>query len=132
MVGNGNDILVSGTTVYDSETSANLAALDAILAEWSSSSSYAVRINKIKHGVGPGHHDAFNGLTIHTDSNANTLSDRTTFLLQTDSKSNAPKHPRTKLPTHPISSPQPQSNNWFIVSHHDQVTRRPNETETII
>ncbi len=53
LVGGGNDILVSGTTVYDSDTKTHLAALEAILAEWSSSNSYTARINRIKHGVGP-------------------------------------------------------------------------------
>ena len=52
-VGDGNDILVSGTTEYDSYSGANLAALDAILAEWASSASYTYRIRKIKRGVGP-------------------------------------------------------------------------------
>ena len=51
LVGNGNDILVSGTTEYDSNNPANIAALDAILAEWASSDSYAKRIKKIKMGV---------------------------------------------------------------------------------
>ncbi len=32
--GEGNDIFVSGTTSFDSDTSASIAALDAILAEW--------------------------------------------------------------------------------------------------
>ena len=36
LTGNGNDILVSGTTNYDSDTPASIAALDAILAEWTS------------------------------------------------------------------------------------------------
>ena len=52
ITGNGNDILISGTTNYDSNTSANIAALDAILAEWSSSDSYSLRISKIMNGVG--------------------------------------------------------------------------------
>ena len=61
LTGNGHDILISGTTSYDSNTGANIAALDAILAEWSSSDSYATRINKIMSGVGPGGTDATNG-----------------------------------------------------------------------
>ena len=51
LTGNGNDILISGTTSYDSNTSANIAALDAILAEWSSSDSYSTRISKIMSGI---------------------------------------------------------------------------------
>ena len=34
ITGNGNDILLSGTTNYDSNTAGNIAGLDAILAEW--------------------------------------------------------------------------------------------------
>ena len=132
LVGNGNDILVSGTTVYDSYSNANLAAWDAILAEWSSSSSYSLRINRIKRGVGPNHSDKFNSSTIHIDSNANTLSDRNISLLQTDSNAKALARSEIKLPKLPHPSPQPQSNNWFIVSRHDHVTKKSNETETII
>jgi hypothetical protein len=130
LIGNGNDIMVSGTTEYDSHGGTNLSALDAILAEWSSRNSYSQRINKIKHGVGPGHHDAFNGSSIHTDSNANTLSDRIILLLQTDSRSNTLARPKHTIPIRPISLPP--SNNWFIVSSHDHVTKRSNETKTII
>ena len=43
-----------GTTIYDSDTSAQITALDAILAGWTSSDSYATRINKIMSGVGSG------------------------------------------------------------------------------
>ena len=78
-VGNGNDILVSGTTQYDSNTGTNLAALDAILAEWTSSATYSARINKIKQGVrrqGFRRSDAFNAHTIQPDDTASTLSDR--------------------------------------------------------
>jgi hypothetical protein len=43
-----------GTTIYESDTSTHITALDAILAEWTSSDSYATRINKIMSGVGSG------------------------------------------------------------------------------
>ena len=87
LVGNRSDILVSGTTLYDSNTPANQAALDAILGEWASSDSYATRIRLITRGVRrtPGFGppgikrfrfiDAFNRSTIQTDSSANTLRD---------------------------------------------------------
>jgi hypothetical protein len=113
-VGNGNDILVSGTTQYDSDNSANIAALDAILAEWSSSDSYKKRITKIKadvKGKPPHGSDAFNSHTIHTDGNANTLSERN---------------------IRNISNRHPQGNNWFIVSNRDIVRKGPNETKTVI
>ena len=80
----------------------------------------------------PGHHDAFNSSTIHTDSNANTLSDRTVLLLQSVSNAKPLVRPRITFPIHPAPIPQPESNNWLIVSHQDHVTRRSNETETFI
>ena len=104
LTGNGNDILISGTTNYDSNTSANIAALDAILAEWSSSDSYSLRISKIMSGVGPGGTDALNSSTCQSDGVANTVSDG-------------------------ASSTQ---NNWFIVNSKDKVTKKSNETETIV
>jgi len=134
-VGGGNDILVSGTTQYDSNTGPNIAALDAILAEWSSSASYTNRIKKIELGVKghpPHRSDAFNAHTIQTDSNANTLSDRNVVLLQTASNANARSDLSHSRPFRPIPIPVRQSNNWFVVSSHDHVTRRSNETKTII
>jgi Ca2+-binding RTX toxin-like protein len=104
ITGNGNDILISGTTSYDSNTSANLAALDAILAEWSSSDSYSLRISKIMEGVGPGGRDALNSSTCQSDGVANTVSD----------------------------GPSGPQNNWFIVNAKDKVTKKSNETETIV
>ena len=132
LVGNGNDILVSGTTEYDSDTSADLTALDAILAEWSSSNSYAMRVSKIRRGVRPNHHDAFNGSTIHIDNEANTLSDRRILLLQTENNAVALAHSNLSFPHRPNPIPRSQSNNWFVASRHDHVTRRSNETLTII
>ncbi len=103
--GNGNDILVSGTTSFDSDTSVNIAALDAVLAEWTSKTSYAKRIAAITKGVGKRHLDALNSHTIRTDTNASTLSDRNARL---------------------------QSSNWFLVSKRDSVTKNRRETRTII
>ena len=104
LTGNGNDILISGTTSYDSNTSANIAALDAILAEWSSSDSYSLRISKIMNGLGTGGTDALNSSTCQSDGVANTVSDG-------------------------ASTTQ---NNWFIVNSKDKVTKKSNETETIV
>jgi len=100
ITGNGNDILISGTTSYD--TPANIAALDAILAEWSSTDSYSLRISNIMSGVGPGGTDALNSSTCKSDGVANTVSDG-------------------------ASGAQ---NNWFIVNSKDKVTKQSNETET--
>jgi Ca2+-binding RTX toxin-like protein len=77
LTGNGNDILVSGATQYDSNTAANIAALDAVLAEWTSSDPYAMRIDEIMSGVGLGNTVALNGNTITQDAKANTLQDST-------------------------------------------------------
>src|SRR5262249_35812476 len=46
--GSGNDILIGGTTRFDT----NYAALDSLLAEWQSTKSYAQRISDLKHGGG--------------------------------------------------------------------------------
>lgn len=62
-------------TQYDSNTAANIAALDTVLAEWTSSDPYAMRINKIMSGVEPGNADALGASTITQDAKANTLQD---------------------------------------------------------
>src|SRR5262249_6848312 len=64
LTGNGNDILASGTSSYSADNAANIAALDAILAEWTSSDPYFTRIGKILAGVGAGGVDALNGNTV--------------------------------------------------------------------
>jgi hypothetical protein len=50
--GNGDDILIGGYTSYDAPTQANLAALNAIMQEWTSANSYSVRITNLKNGTG--------------------------------------------------------------------------------
>ena len=105
LTGGGNDILVSGTTSYDADTAANIAALDAILAEWTSSDSYATRIGKIFAGVGTGGADALNGSTVTQDGKANTLQDGST---------------------------QSQNNNWFLAWSNDKVTKKSSEVETVL
>jgi hypothetical protein len=77
LTGNGNDILVSGATQYDGNTSANIAALDAVLAEWTSGDPYSTRIDNIMSGVEPGNADALSPSTITQDAKANVLQDRT-------------------------------------------------------
>jgi hypothetical protein len=47
--GAANDLVIQGATAYDGD----LAALDAILAEWGSKRSLAVRRANIQHGTGP-------------------------------------------------------------------------------
>jgi Ca2+-binding RTX toxin-like protein len=105
ITGNGKDILISGTTSYDSNSSANIAALDAILAEWASSDLYKTRINKIMAGVGSGGTAALNTTTVHSDGLVNTLSDGS----------------------------QPTQNNWFFASSQDNITKKQaNEVVTTI
>ncbi len=104
IIGNGNDIVISGTTNYDSNTTANIAALDGILAEWPSSDFCSLRISRIVSRVGPGDTDALNSSTCQSDGVANTVSDG-------------------------ASGAQ---NNWFIVSSKDNVTKQSNETENIV
>ena len=52
--GAGEDVLIGGWTDYDAYNAPNLAALDAILAEWASGRDYKDRIANIKKGVPPG------------------------------------------------------------------------------
>jgi Ca2+-binding RTX toxin-like protein len=49
LANSGNDILIGGTTLFDN----NDAALLLILAEWSSSRQYNVRVQNIRDGAGP-------------------------------------------------------------------------------
>jgi hypothetical protein len=104
--GNGQDILISGTTSYGSNTSANLAALEAILAEWASSDLYATKISKLSSGITVGSKTyILNATTVRSDGVANTLSDGTAAT----------------------------QNNWFIVNSKDNDSnRKANETVTTI
>jgi VCBS repeat-containing protein len=69
----GDDILISGTTSF----SANDAALAAIMAEWTSSRSYATRVTNLSGtGTGPrlnGSNFLVAGTTVSTDSSSNVL-----------------------------------------------------------
>ena len=105
LTGGGNDILVSGTTTYDGDTATNIAALDAILAEWTSGDSYTTRLGKIFAGVGPGGTDALNSSTVKQDGKANTLQDGST---------------------------ESQNNNGFLAWSNDKVTKKSNEVETVL
>jgi len=101
ITGNGQDILISGHTDYDS----NLAALDAILTEWGSSDSYSARITAINQtGVGPSNAYTLNSTTVHADSYVNVVKDGSAAT----------------------------QNNWFLVSSIDSVTKKSNETKTIV
>ena len=105
ITGNGNDILLTGVTVYNANSAANIAALDAILAEWSSTDAYGVRISKILNGITVGSNTyALNHTTVHSNHQSNTVSDGPT---------------------------QSQFQNWFIVNSSDAVTQK-DETVTII
>jgi hypothetical protein len=82
----GNDILISGTTSYDSGTQANILALDAILAELSSGADLITRVNAIETGLPGGY--ALNSTTVTWNGKNNVLNEGT----------------------------QPNQQNWFIVS----------------
>jgi hypothetical protein len=105
LTGNGNDILVSGTTRYDADTAANIAALDAILAEWTSSDSYFARFGKIFAGVGAGGAYALNSNTVTQDARANTLQD---------------------------GSSQAQNYNFFLGWSNDVVKKKASESEMVL
>jgi hypothetical protein len=70
----GGDILIAGTTTFDSVTNAHLNALMAILAEWQSADSYATRFSKINTGTGmpPGDRLTW-GSTVLDNNKVNTL-----------------------------------------------------------
>ena len=71
---NGNDILIGGMTSYDGMTAPNIAALDAILAEWSSKTdSLDLRVGKINGGMIPGGY-ALNPSTVRYNGNSNFFS----------------------------------------------------------
>jgi hypothetical protein len=71
---NTSDILISGTTSFD----ANAAALNAIMAEWTSAHSYATRVNNLTNGSGSpdrlnGNYFLQNGQTVFNDAFTDTL-----------------------------------------------------------
>jgi len=69
----GGDILIGGTTSYDSDNSANITALMAILAEWQSADSYNTRFTDINTGTIPGGYSLNYGTTVNDDGAANVL-----------------------------------------------------------
>jgi hypothetical protein len=105
LTGNGNDFLVSGTTSYDAHNAANIAALAAILAEWTSSDLYSVRIGKIFAGVEALGADALESSTVSQDAKANTLQD---------------------------GSSQTQNNNWFLGWSNDVVKKNASEIKIVL
>lgn len=64
-----DDLLIGSSTIYDQDAS----ALGAILSEWSSSRSYAARIEKLRSGVGSGRRVKLNAAAIRTDTAANVI-----------------------------------------------------------
>jgi hypothetical protein len=72
----GGDILIAGSTSYDSMTSAHEAALMSILAEWQSADSYATRFHDINTGSGGGLNGTNKlnyGMTVLDNGQVNTL-----------------------------------------------------------
>jgi hypothetical protein len=70
--GSVDDIVIGGSTNYDASSTANDLALEAILAEWQSSDTYATRIAKIKAGL-PGGYKLVWGTTVRDNGQADTL-----------------------------------------------------------
>lgn len=64
--GNGDDILIGGT----SSLSSNLTALNAIMAEWTSANSYATRVANLLNGGGANGTTKLNNTSVQNDSSA--------------------------------------------------------------
>ena len=62
----GDDILIGGT----SSLSSNVAALNAVMAEWTSANSYATRVANLRNGGGANGSTKLNSMTIQNDSSA--------------------------------------------------------------
>jgi hypothetical protein len=98
--GTGQAILVGGGTIYDSD----LAALDAILNEWASGSTYLNRINHILNGSG-----GVNG-TYRLD-HTTVLDDLVVNVLANSAATDS-------------------GLSWFLVRSSDTLTKRPNDRRT--
>jgi Ca2+-binding RTX toxin-like protein len=73
--GSGGDLLVAGTTSYFNEATGtvNFAALNAIMAEWTSANTYAARVAHLLGTLSGGH----NGTTFLNSTTVSTASDTT-------------------------------------------------------
>jgi hypothetical protein len=67
--GSDDDLIIAGSTAYDN----NLAALDAILAEWRSGDDYSTRVARIGAGVGSGHYRLVLNQTVFDDHAADAI-----------------------------------------------------------
>jgi hypothetical protein len=65
----GQDLLVGGTTNYDT----NLTALKAILAEWTSTSDYAIRVQHLLQGGGANGTTRLSATTFTNNGGVNTM-----------------------------------------------------------
>jgi hypothetical protein len=66
--GDGDDLIIGGTTSYDRE--AGLASLLAIMREWASTDPYSTRVDKLTHGKGVPLLDA---TKVHNNGGGNTF-----------------------------------------------------------
>ena len=67
--GSDSDVVVGDFTIYDGNYFANYVALEAILAEWTSANSYAVRVAHLRSGGGlNGAYMLTYGTTVKSDS----------------------------------------------------------------
>jgi uncharacterized protein (TIGR03118 family) len=70
LIGRSNgDIMIGDYTDYDT----NIAALDAIMAEWDSNDSYSTRCSRITGGGGLNGSHVLNATTVHNDSANDTM-----------------------------------------------------------
>jgi Ca2+-binding RTX toxin-like protein len=71
--GIAGDILIGGTTSFDSDTLSNQWALAYIMAEWDSADSYATRIKTLQNGGGLNGSYVLNSTTVFDNSLTNYL-----------------------------------------------------------
>jgi Ca2+-binding RTX toxin-like protein len=76
--GSGSDILVGGSTTYYGNFSGNVTALQSLMAEWSSSNSYKIRISHLTGASSGG----LNGdYTLHGGPDATVFDDAVADIL---------------------------------------------------
>jgi hypothetical protein len=70
--GNDDDILIAGTTDYDTDPQWQ-AAFTAIMSEWTQATDYAVRVDHLQNGGGLSDPYLLNAQTVHSNGGGNTL-----------------------------------------------------------
>lgn len=81
--GSGENLLVAGTTSYTDQGTVNLAALSALMVEWSRTgtrASYEDRVGNLRAGVGTGLFRLSSGTTVFEDTSTDKLTGSSTDL----------------------------------------------------